>query len=254
MNDQSTEIEPYLAKGRIVLKESADFVKVRDAMTALPEVDTERKEMVPFPAPPSAPVLTDDVKQALARLKDVFAVVVPDERRALTEEEQKALYDEREVLSSIAELINDRQEDLKVIVRTHMDVTAEQAGKAFPVATDDEDGHHPATERDAKGHYILARPQDPERVHIPGTNKDWSREYSKGSLTFNPGVVEEMLESGEISRDAYLAMTKGMRVFDQNKAMLAAQKKDLQDDVLKVIKRGTGYSAPRTSLFVRKSK
>lgn len=249
-----TEIEQFIEKGRIVLKSDPDFAKVRDAMAVIPVVDTERKEMVPFPALPTAPVLTDDVKKALARLKDVFAVVVPDERRALTDEEQKALFDEREVLKEITTLLVDRQEDLKTIVRTHMDVAAEEAGKAFPVATDDEDGHHPATERDKAGHYILAAPQDPERVHIPGTNQDWSREYATGSLTFDGSVAEAMLEVGEISRDAYLAMTREVRVFDPNKAMLAAQKKDFQTDVLKVIKKGTGYAPPRTSLFVRKTK
>lgn len=249
-----SEIEPFIEKGRLVLKTDADFAKVRDAMTTLPVADTERKEMVPFPAIPNPVIITDEEIAALARLKDVFAVVQPDERRALTAEENKALYDERDTLDKILGLLSTRREAIGTLVKHHMDVTAEEAGKAFPVATDDEDGHHPATERDEHGNYILSAPKDPERNRIPQTNLDWSREYRKGKLTFSGSVAKDMEEAGEISREAYLAMTRETRVFDENKAMLAAQKKDLQDDVLKVIKRGTGFSAPGTSLFVRKTK
>lgn len=230
-------------RGTIVLKQGGDLAQIREALTDVAEV--EAPQVVAFPPVPSPIVLTDDVKKALRRLPDVFAQVQPLERRALTEAELAQVHDERDVLGHIVDLLGGRQEDLKEIVRTHMDVVAEKDGKADP----DE------SLRDAHGHYVLAAKGNPERVHIPGTNLDFSREYRAGRDSLDTSVLEEMVTNGEISREAYLAMTVERRVFDENKTMLALSAKDsLRADIFKAIKAMTKKGVPGTSLFTRKAK
>lgn len=255
---ESKQVDVLISQGKIALKENGTLAAVQAAMVEPYHADAARTENVPFPAVPAPVVITDEAKKALRRLPDVFAVVQPTERRTLSQEEMEAVHAEREVLKQIVELLAGRDEDLKTIIRHHMDVDAEERGVAVPKAVVDQKTGQvivEATDRDSKGNYILCGPGNPERVRIPGTNTDWSREYRKGSLTTDPSVIESLLEEGTISRDVYLAMTREQRVFDPNKAMeAAATKPDLRDGVLTAIKAMTRVGKPSTSLFVRKAK
>lgn len=258
MTEQKTEIEPFLAKGRLAVKEG--FRAVVAAVVEPYRAEVARTESVPFPEVPKPVVLTKEVQDALIRLKDVFAVVQPTERRTLSDEEKTAVQDERDVLKAIAAMIAARDENLKTIIRTHMDVDAEERGIAVPVAlVDRETGQVivEATERDQNGHYVLCGPQRPERVDIPGTNKEWSREYRAGKVEVNtdPAFLLALYDEGTLTREEYLAMTREVRVFDENKAMdAAATKPDLRDGILKAIHAMTSVGKPGTALFVRNKK
>lgn len=253
-----TEIETYIAKGQIVLKEGGDLKAVQAALVEPYHADVSRTTEVPFPEVPKPVELTPEVKDALNRLGDVFAVVQPETRRTLTDDEKKAVHAEREVLKVIADLISQRDESLKTIIRHHMDVDAEERGVAVPKAV--VHGGHvvvEATDRDASGHYILCAPQNPERCPIPGENLEWSREYRAGRVSTNtdPGTLLDLLESGEIDRQTYLAMTREVRVFDERKALEnAANKPEVREGILKAIKAITTVGKPSVSLFVRKPK
>lgn len=240
MTDQ--QIEQIVKRGTIVLNRGGSFAEVQAALTQdAPKVD---EVAIPVPGAPEPVVLTDDAKKALRRLPEVFAVVQPTERRALEATEVAAVYAERETLKAIVSLLAGRDENLKEIIRNHMDVVAEVSGEV----TDE-------TPVDDKGHYILAAPKQPERVAIPGTNQDWSREYRSGSQSTDPSVLERMLAEGEISRDAYLAMTREVRVFDPNKSMLSATTKpEYRAEIFQAIKAMTKFGRPGTSLFTRKAK
>jgi hypothetical protein len=251
-----TEIEPYLAQGRIVLKESGVTLKaVQEAVVEPYVADVARTEEVPFPAPPQPLTITPEVEAAIEALPKVFARVQPETRRALTDAENADVYAEREALRTIIDLLKQRDEDLKVLVRTHMDVDAEERNIAVPKAVVDEATGQvivEATERDIHGHYVLASKGQPERCRIPGVNKEWSREFRAGTTSVDTTVLTEMGKAGEISRAAFLAMTREVRVFDETKALdSAVHNDDVRDDVLKAIRRMTTTGKPGTALFVR---
>lgn len=237
-----SQIEKDIERGTIVLKQGGSFADIQAALTA--DIEKPAQAVPALPEAPAQVVLTDDVKKALRRLPDVFAVVQPAERRALDATEIQAVHEEREVLKQIVTLLAGRDDNLKEIIRNHMDVVAEKDGRA------DE-----STERDDSGHYILASKGNPERCDIPGTNQAWSREYRSGRTTTDDSVLDDLMTEGKISRDAYLAMTREVRVFDANKAMLSVtQKPDLRGEIFSAIKAMTKFGRAGTSLFVRKSK
>lgn len=256
----STSIEPVIARGRVALKESGGNIRsVAEAMMEPYHPDVARTETVEFPPVPGPLVLDEETKKALKALPRVFAVVQPEERRPLSDEELAKVYEEREVLGKIVDLLVGRQEDIKTLVRHHMDAEAEAKGIAVPRAlVDHETGQVivEATDRDANGHYVLCAPQNPERCPIPGTNFDFSREYRKGAISVETNLLDTMVEAGEITRDVYLAMTREQRVFDPSKAMDKAVhgEPEVRDGILRAIKAMTKVGRPGTSLFVRKRK
>lgn len=251
-----SEIESAVKRGAIALKEKGSLKAVQEAMVEPYHADTARTEMVPFPPVPAPVVLTEEAKKALADLPNVFAVVQPETRRTLTEDEMKAVYAERQALKEIVTLLTGRDESLKTIIRHHMDVSAEERNVAVPKAKVDPVSGEvivEATDRSADGHYILASPKNPERVHIPGTNQDWSREYRSGTTSLDESVIEDLYKSNQIDREVYLAMTREKRVFDAAKAMdVAVNKPDLRAAILDVIRQMTIPGKPGTSLFTRK--
>jgi hypothetical protein len=254
-----TEIEPFLAEGRIVLKEPGVSLKaVQEAIVEPYQADVARTEDVPFPAPPRPLKITTEVEEALQVLPSVFARVQPETRRTLTDAENHDVYAEREALRTIIDLLKQRDEDLKTLIRTHMDVDAEERNIAVPKAQVDEATGQvivAATERDINGHYVLASKGNPERCPIPGENLEWSREYRSGSTSVDSTVLTQMAKDGEISRAAFLAMTREVRVFDETKALDNAVHNDgVRDEVLKAIRKMTKHGKPSTQLFVRKPK
>lgn len=259
MSQQSTEIEPYLQRGHIVLKDKpgASLQDVAKEMADPYRVDVARVEDVPFPALPKPLKIDDKVREALKALPEVFGKVNPETRRTLTPEENHDVYVERESLKCIEALLKKRIENLNTIIRTHMDVDAEERGVAVPKAVvDAETGEVivEATDRDKDGHYILAAPQNPERATIDGENMEWSREYGKGTTSFSAdhAALLKMYEDGEITREVYLSVTREVRVFDEAKAYAALRNESLRDHVLRVIHRFTTVGKPHTKLFARK--
>jgi hypothetical protein len=253
-----TEIEPYIERGRIVLKEHGSLKDLTTALVEPYHADVARTTEVPFPSVPKPVELTEEVKDALVRLKDVFASVQPDTRRTLTDEEKTAVFEERQVLGVIADMISQRDESLKTIIRTHMDVDAEERGVAVPKAVV-RGGHVvvEATDRTSEGHYILCSKGNPERCPVPGTNKEWSREYRNGTISVDasPEALLDLLDEGAITREEYLAMTREVRVFDEAKALSnAANKPEVRDGILRAIKRMTRVGKPSVGLYTRNSK
>lgn len=236
---ENAQIETTLSQGLIALKAG---VKMTDLAQILTQGQAPEVPVTP-PSAPAEVVLTDEAKKALRHLPEVFAEVQPSERRALSETEVKQVWAEYDTLRTIVDLLGSRYEDLKEIVRNHMDVTAEANGAEWD-----------STAKDPHGHYVLAAKGNPERCNIPGTNQAFSREYRAGRVSIDASVLDEMHANGEISREAYLAMTRERRVLDEHKAMdAAANKPELREEILTAIAKMTKIGAPGTSLFVRKA-
>jgi hypothetical protein len=234
-----TTLSPLIKQGQIALKDpKATLASVAAALLQeMPEVEALA------PAVPTAPAvveLTPDVKDALAQIPEVFAAVQPTERRLLSDTEVAALYMERDVVKKVSEVLAGREENIKEYVRNHFDIVAEETGRV------DE-----STPRDGKGHYVVTSPSDKyEVLPVEGTNQVFRREFRSGKAAVDGSRLLDMYEAGDISREDYLAFTREMRVFDEDKALKA-----INDDPkrLEILARLAVPASPSTALFVRKA-
>lgn len=258
MTTTSTEIVPAFIAGRIALRDHTKTLTevAKDLMEPLPDHEPGA-EMVPFPAVPQTPILTDEDKEALALLPQVFGKVLVDERRTLEPQEIADLYKERETVKKVVEVLAGRADVINENIRAHVDVDMEARGIAVPkdfvrsgtVLTE-------ATPRDAAGHYIFAKKGEPTRVNIPGTNKAFSLEYragKDGGVQIEANLLLDLYEAGKITREQYLAVTSERRVFDEEKATKAIVKDPSLLAVIQLVTRPVAPTKPGTSLFVRKA-
>jgi len=239
MTETTTELSPVIKTGQLALKApDATLATVVAAVAAtLPEVDAVA---VVTPEVPAPLVLDQDTKEALSQIESVFAAVQPDTARALTETEVATLYLERETLRKVTEVLGGRDDAIKEYIRNHFDRVAEANGLA------DEN-----TTKDANGHYVVCSKGKPERLNISGSNQAWSREYRSNKATVDASRLLDMYEAGEISREDYLAFTREVRAFDEDKAYAAIVAKP---ERLEILAKLAVPASEGTSLFVRKAK
>lgn len=230
---------------KLALKD-APLTEVTEALLGyVPEADSKND----FPELPKPLEANDDVRQALSKLSGNFNQVILTERRSLGEEELAVIGDEYANLQKVLELLKNRGEQVKEIIRTHQDVAAEERGVAFPkdVVRNGETIVR-ATPRDDKGHYILAAPKEPEVTEIPGTNGlKFSNQYSTGKAVVDLDYITRAWEAGEIDEKTYLQCTKVVRVPDAQKIRAYALKTGDTSILKKVVSQGRA----RCSMFLR---
>jgi hypothetical protein len=224
------------------------------AKEALPAVAIPA-EAVPFPAPAKTVAPSDAEKSAMRLLAKLAGDVQVTTRRAMTDTELKALFDETEAAKIVAAWLKRRDTAIGAMVRHHADVTAEEQGLVVPraqvvkgkVLT-------PATDRTKDGYYQLAQPENPYRVNVPGTGKAWSLEYTSGSTSVSGTTLNELHKAGKVTREEYLAMTEPPRpqerVLSAERA-LAFIKKNSERGVA-ILKEITSQAPSGASLYVRK--
>lgn len=228
-----SEVEAVLNAGRKALEsQDATFAMVLKAMA-----NGVEPEQPKAPKAPSAIPMTDELVHALGVLHAVFGQVNPTEVRVLTDEENALLLEENRTLDAIVKALVKRLEDTKVIARNHMHMTAVAEGHAGPNA-----------EVDQQGHVLVAKPQEPYQVPVPSTDKAWSLQYVAPRVDIDQTRLEQLRAE---RHDEWLALTRQVRVFDENKALDSIRKNPgLLKTVQELIKRGR----PSTALYVRKQK
>lgn len=227
--------EVEISRAKVELSKGASLDDIVAMLAAgAPYVEAKRPEN------PPAISMTDKLRAAISRLPLVFGRVQPEQRRQLSSDELRDAHAEFEVLKEAADLINERFEAVKEIIRNHMDLIAEAKGQAGA-----------NTETDKHGHYVVARKGEPERVAIPDAGLEFSREYRGGRSKVSEERLFELYELGEISREELLAFTVERRVLDNNKIMRSVADKP---HLLGVLARITERGRPSTSLYVRKPK
>lgn len=252
---ESTALSPIAEKGRIAARKNPDasLTELAQSITEEPPLYWGGSDLIPFPPVAPTLVLTDTHKEALKALPEVFGQVQPEERRTLSEDEIKKVYDEHEVLKVIEELIGSRRDALKTTIKHHLDVDAEERNLAVPqpvVVKSTGEVKVEASPRDAHGHYVLGEKGKPERLPIPGTNQAWSREFRGGSTSVSGARLDELYEAGEISKEDYYAFTREKRVFDEEKARKSIAKNPRLFDLLA---RMTTRSGVGSAMFIRKN-
>jgi hypothetical protein len=235
----TTDIVPVSRTQKLQLKD-ASLAEVTSALSTIAVEDAPTD----FPPMPEVITASKEVRTALSTLSKTFQSVTPDSRRTLTTEEAAAIGTEYEALQKALKVLVSREEAIKEVVRTHQDVEAEEAGLAFP-----KDVIHngnlvaKATERDAKGHYILASKGTPQVTEIPGSTAKFSNQFASGRTTENLRAIQEMFDNGEIDEAAYKAMTVVKRVPDADKIRAYVLKTGKVSILGRIVRRGRNSSA-----------
>jgi hypothetical protein len=227
-----TEVEPVTAAIR--LDGTVSLSEVASTFVKAPEDKAGSLPGFPKAAPP-----VEIIKDAVNRLKHVYRVVSPPEgsRRPLTDNELLTITRERVEIDTLLDALGARKEAISEIIRVHLDDQARLGGK------------RPA--RDAKGHYVAARPQQPFQVPVPAAGQAWSQEYRSTGVTVSTDELFAAFEAGEITRAEYLAFTRETRVLDEDKARIWMRKHQARG--LEILRRITKVGRPATSLYLRKA-
>lgn len=239
------ELELAYQRGKVVLEKKGSVTQVAEALvTEEPELPSTGR---PFPDLPKSAALTDAMREELTDVAEFYGRVNLRERRELTDQELLNLYLEDDLLDGVSKRLAERVKALREMIRVHMDVRAEEQGRAVArphVGVE-------ATPRDPKGHYLLATPQNAETVAIPDTEKVYSAEFKRGAVTIDADELLRLYDTGEITRDEYLAFTRATRVLDENKAgEFISSNPERGLEILKKISRA---ASPSYSLYIRKA-
>jgi hypothetical protein len=251
MTTPATDIEPVLAGVLQLLQEKPDLsLDALAEKVAAPGPAKPSPEAAPFPDLPGHAVLDGEALAVLKNLTKVFNSVEIDKRRALTEKEIVAITAERVMLSQLGAALAARDKIIAETMRVHMDVDAEESGRAVPKDKLGPDGEVivAATPRDQHGHYLLAGPKEPYQV--PAGAVKWSQEFSQSPPTPNDGVLQAAHKGGDIDREDYLAVTRETRVFDPERARAYIRKSP--EKGLKVLRRIAVTGPAKSSLYLRK--
>jgi hypothetical protein len=251
MTTANTELEPVLAGALQLLRDKPDTTL--ETLAAQVASDLQRvpaPEAPPFPKLPKHVELTDEVKRALKRLPDMFNSVEPETRRPLAQAELDLLTLEQSVISTIGAALIARQEAIKETIRNHMDADAEAKGLAVPAdKTDPATGTVivAATPRDQNGHYLLAGPKEPYQVQSGPVL--WSQERSAPTPKASDGELQNAFRDGSVTREEYLAVSREVRVLDQEKTRAFIRK--APERGLALLRRITVGGKPKSSLYIR---
>lgn len=238
-----TTLVPLTYSQKLALKDKSviDIAEALGAELAVPAPDS-------FPAIPAPLEATAETRKSFGTLGKIFNKVIMTSRRRLSEEEIEVLGKEHIDIDNVLKLMQARKEQINEYLRTHQDVEAEEAGLAFPkdvVRNGNVIAH--ATERDAKGHYLLAAPKKPVETPIPGTNKKFANQYSSGRTTEHYSELTVAYENGEIDEATYKAVTKMVRVVDPERLAKHVLKTGDTSLLKRVLKKGCA----NTAMYVR---
>jgi hypothetical protein len=211
------------------------------------------------PKPVNLPAISDEQRQALADLPDVYGSVVPSRVRPLTKPELAKLYAERRVVAVIENLVKSRKGiGINETIHSHLDKVAEKEGRAHPEAVTEVVGDEevvvvPATPRDANGHYLLEG-----EAPVDGTGEKFSRELRGGGFEISSAALHAAYKAGKITAEQFKALTSvpvvpaPPRVFDEAKAAQAVTKDPSL--LLVLAEHGTVPKPTTTAIYVRKDK
>lgn len=205
-------------------REDATMESVLKAMSGQPTGAVTTKE-AKDPAE-----LPKGLGKALEVIKDKWNSVVVSTVRALTTDEQKDLIEEASSLAKARLAVTKREALVKEYFINHIN--------QLPEAKD--------AIRDGKGNAILAKPNEPFVIEIEGVGK-LTQTYIKGSVSVDVDALEELVDSGAITKYQFYKMTSKVeyREFNPEGALEQVRK---NPELLDKIKSATNIGAPRSSL------
>ncbi|MFE0490187.1 hypothetical protein [Streptomyces griseoaurantiacus] len=180
----------------------ASLTDVLAELAKLPAADPQDR-----PKPSTAvELVTDGLMKSIKAIPDVFGKIKPGGRRALAAAELASLQAEKDEIDTAIKALTKRKDEIHAMVSVHFDVLAEKQKRV------DE-----GTPQDKKGHYLIARPGDPETAPVKGSGRYFTRERSSDKAALSHERLLALYEEGKITRAEYLAFTATQRDIDQEK-------------------------------------
>lgn len=202
-------------------------------------------EAAPFPAPAPEVKFTPALRKALGALSVLVGKVNPTTRRMLEPSELAAVTAERNAINDVVKPLAKRADAISEMVRHHQDLQAEAAKQAG-------EGTERVTGGVAKGHYLLGAPEAPFVTPVEGYEDGWRQVYVKGGTYQSASALEDLLDSGKITRQEYLAMTRETRALAQDRITTFIAKNPARG--LEILAAITKREAPGASLYAPKKK
>lgn len=169
---------------------------------------------VPAPAAAEEVTITDELREALRQLPEVFGGVVPTEPRKLEQAELARITRERDAIARVVTALGKRDKSIDETVRNHVDAVAREQGITEPVIS----------EGVAKGHVLAAQKGVPFSVAVPGFEDGWQQRLVKGRSEMRLALLNDLYATGTITRAEYLAVTTEVRVIDEDKVRKMVRK------------------------------
>lgn len=198
-------------------------------LATLPPVDPKKR-----PKPSTAvELVTDSLMAAIQVIPKVFGQVKPRGRRQLTKAELAELKAEKVEVDTAIKALEARKKEIHEMVSVHFDVVAERLKRTSEQTPQNKDGH-----------YLLASPGNPETALVPESDKHFTREKAKDTVTYSFTKLLDLYERGEITRTEYLGLTSQVRAIDESKIKSALISKGRRQrtqwilDRIAVVKRG----------------
>jgi len=239
-NETTGTAVEQIAPGALALAQSGQQLSIADLADKLLSPPPLAPLNSPFPQPPAPKAVTDRLRSSLRAVAAAFGGVQPTERRKLEAAEVKSLTDEAAIITAITKPLGARLKDIQEIIRMHGDFVAEDRGMA--------------SERISggvgEGHWLAATPGSPFEIPVDGYEDPWQQRYVKGGTETSLRVLGELVDSGEVTRKEYLAMTAEVRVLDETKMASFIHKNPQRG--LEILKKISTKGAPSASLYAPK--
>lgn len=241
MSTTSTELLPTnLTTADIALLSdpTKSLQEILDSL-AIPAVEEPSSKVSAMPKPSKLP---EKVQNAIGALQEVFAQVQPATRRKIRKAELEKLKDEKLSIAAIKKALSDREKAIAEIVSTHFDVVAEEEERA----TKD-------TPRDAKGHYRIASPGNPEIQEVEGSAAFWARQRSSDVTLPSQTLMEQLLALGEIAQEDVdlISVTVTQMVIDEAMIRQAIASEATRARVLALLKKISTTTPGTNSIYLR---
>jgi hypothetical protein len=204
-----------------------------DLLKTLAPTPTSEVMSATLPVPAE---ITQEQRDALEKVVEVFGKVVPTERRALVPTEISDLVEEKETLDQLKGMVASRHENIRTTIFNHFDVEAEERG--IPDGTVITKDSHYALPGEARG--------------LPDTPQKFTRQISNVSPSLNLDVLRTLEEDPDVefSHKDYLAITDQVRVLNEHKLMLALKK---NPKLIVAIARAIKKGSKTASMYLRKA-
>lgn len=198
-----TEVQ-IIATATAQIKEGA-IVSMADLL----EVVAPMAAPVQVSAPTLPARLTEDELKAFTQLPSLYGKVMPASQRLLTQEEVKALVEERTALDAAEKAATRRKAEIRKMVFDHLDLEVKASG-----ASD--------AEVDGAGHFLVKG-----EILSPETGFRLTREVRNGSVDVPVAALADLAADPTVdwfTHQNYLDMTREVRVLDEAKVAILMRK------------------------------
>lgn len=213
-----TEIVPTATVGGRVRKAlSTAKASVSDVLRAVrPEATTVTLAETPIPQDPS---LNEDAWDAIDKVAGLLAALeLPKHRRMMTTAELEDVTRTYEALQLAQKGLDRARNEIKAAAFNHFDARAAHDGKI----TED-------TQFTKEGWAVLP---DKESAAVEGLRKILVREVSGGKITLPLESLRALVEDEKLSQEDFLALTRQIRVVDEDRVMAWLRKNADRADTL----------------------